>query len=186
MFSSQAELTLYSLIYSFCSYNPALSVPPGGWAMPPRAQPWFPPYPAVSVTPSMPAPLPPMQQPLFPVQTAVPPTSIATFPSSLQITPPGLPSSNTSLPVSQPLFPVGNSSMTMQSTPYVPPGIAQNSPADLKSLVAHASVGPTIAGSILLHFSKGLNFLWNSSIPTITISLQLLKLGSLLYFGLAS
>ncbi|XP_056163467.1 protein SUPPRESSOR OF FRI 4 isoform X2 [Syzygium oleosum] len=103
-------------------YNPALSVPPGGWAMPPRAQPWFPPYPAVSVTPPMPAPLPPMQQPLFPVQAAVPPTSSATFPSSLQITPPGLPSSS----------------------------IAQNSPADLKSLVAHASVGPTIAdGSVV-------------------------------------
>lgn len=145
---------MFSLINLFCSYNAALSMPPGGWAIPPRAQPWFPPYPAVSVPPPMPAPLPSMQQPLFPVQTAVPPTSSATFPSSLQITPPGLPSASTSLSVSQPLFPVGNSSMPMQSTPYVQLGIAQNSPADLKSLVANASVGPTIAGSILLHYSK--------------------------------
>ncbi|KAK3432432.1 hypothetical protein EUGRSUZ_E04313 [Eucalyptus grandis] len=97
-------------------YN-ALSVPPGGWAIPPRPQPWFPPYPAVSHPPPMPAPLPPMQQPLFPVPTAVPSTSSATYPSSLQITPPGLPSSSN----------------------------AQNSPADLKSLAAHASVSPTIA-----------------------------------------
>ncbi|KAK9268225.1 hypothetical protein L1049_010668 [Liquidambar formosana] len=90
-------------------YNPALAVPPSGWPVPPRPQPWFPQHPAVSIPP--PAPMGLVQRPLFPVQNVQPrlPSTISpALQPSLPIAPPGLPSSTPSVPVSQPLFPIGS------------------------------------------------------------------------------
>lgn len=140
-------------------------MPPGGWSVPPRPQPWFPPYPAVSVPPPVPAPVPAplgpvQQQPLFPVQGAMPPATLSSFQSSAQMTPPGLPAN--SLPVSQPLFPVGSSiNMPTQNVPFTTPGISQISPADPKSSYAQ-SVAVSTIGKIYLHPAiQGLNFLLN-------------------------
>ncbi|EPS72274.1 hypothetical protein M569_02488 [Genlisea aurea] len=80
-------------------YNPRLPVPPSGWPVAPRPQPWYPQNPTVSLPPP-PSVVP--QQPLFPVRNVQ--TSPA-FQQTLPITPPGL-SAAISLPVSQPLFPV--------------------------------------------------------------------------------
>ncbi|KAK4440373.1 protein SUPPRESSOR OF FRI 4 [Sesamum alatum] len=52
-------------------YNPRIPVPPAGWQVPPRPQPWYPQHPAVSVPPPGQAGLP--QQPLFPVHNVRPP-----------------------------------------------------------------------------------------------------------------
>ncbi|KAK3032127.1 hypothetical protein RJ639_035937 [Escallonia herrerae] len=121
-------------------YNPSLPVPPGGWQVPPRPQPWFPQYPAVSVPP--PAPLGMVQQPLFPVQNVRPPIS-STVPPGLQppvsIAPPGLPASSPSLPVPQPLFPVvANNNVPTQSSPFSASMLSTSIPlgsAEPKSLI---------------------------------------------------
>lgn len=95
------------LLDCLCSYNPAVPMPPVGWAVSARPQPWYPQHPGVSVPPPAPLGLPP--QPLFPVQNMRPPMP-STAPPGLQpllpITPPGLPASTAPVPVSQPLFPV--------------------------------------------------------------------------------
>ncbi|KAK4803122.1 hypothetical protein SAY86_001325 [Trapa natans] len=130
-------------------YNPSVSMPPGGWSVPPRPQPWFPPYPAVSVPP-VPAPLGAVQQqPLFPVQAAVPPPSLSAFQSSAQMTPPGPHPPVNSLTVPQPLFPVGSSiNISAQNMTSTTPGIGQSSPAaDLKSSSAQPGAIPTIGSS---------------------------------------
>ncbi|XP_031392445.1 protein SUPPRESSOR OF FRI 4 isoform X1 [Punica granatum] len=133
-------------------YNPSVSIPSSGWSVPPRPQPWFPPYTAASVPPPVaalaPAPSGPMQQqPLFPVQAAMAPAPPSTFQSSPQITPPGLPSSTNALPVSQPLFPVGSSTnMPSQSVPFTTSGIS-HSPADLKSPFAQSGAISTPGSS---------------------------------------
>ncbi|KAE9613870.1 hypothetical protein Lal_00015998 [Lupinus albus] len=100
-------------------YNPALPVPPNGWAVPPRPQSWYPQPPSISVPPLAPYP----QQPLFPVQNVRPPLPATAPPApQTQVAPPGLSTSTTSIPVSQPLFPViGNNNTTQSSTlPFAP------------------------------------------------------------------
>ncbi|GLT52382.1 hypothetical protein SLA2020_257290 [Shorea laevis] len=126
-------------------YNPAVPVPPAGWPVPPRPQPWFPQHPAVSVPP---APIGYAQQPLFPVQSVRPPmpvsstTSPALQPS--QIAPPGLPAStppglSASTPpgsVPQPLFPVVSNNVPTHSLPFsapFPTSIPPTSSAEVKS-----------------------------------------------------
>ncbi|RVW15745.1 Protein suppressor of FRI 4 [Vitis vinifera] len=72
-------------------YNPALAVPPAGWPVPARPQPWYSQHPAISIPP---APLGMTQQPLFPIQPVKPPlpsTMSSALQPSLQITPPGFP-----------------------------------------------------------------------------------------------
>ena len=120
-----------------CSYSPALAVPPGGWSVPPRPQPWFPPHPAVSVPPPHPGAV---QQPLFPVQNVRPPLPSSTIPSvqpSLTTAPPGLPPA-TSIPPSQPLFPVVANTIPSHNLPFsvsmLSTNIPSSSPIDLKSL----------------------------------------------------
>ncbi|XP_009619092.1 protein SUPPRESSOR OF FRI 4 isoform X1 [Nicotiana tomentosiformis] len=117
-------------------YNPAVPMPPAGWPVPPRPQPWYPQYPAVSVPPPAPMGLP--QQPLFPVQNVRPPMP-AIAPPTL-VGPPGLPASNTPVPVSQPLFPVvPNNNNLAQSSPFSAPMLSTSVPlssaADAKSLI---------------------------------------------------
>ncbi|XP_052185029.1 protein SUPPRESSOR OF FRI 4-like isoform X3 [Diospyros lotus] len=119
-------------------YSPALAVPPGGWPVPPRPQPWFPSHPAVSVLPPHPGAV---QQPLFPVQNVRPPLPSSTIPSvqpSLTTAPPGLPPA-TSIPSSQPLFPVvANNTIPSHNLPFsvsmLSTNIPSSSPIDLKSL----------------------------------------------------
>ncbi|KAB1221533.1 Protein SUPPRESSOR OF FRI 4 [Morella rubra] len=126
-------------------YSSAVPVPPAGWPVPPRPQPWYPQHPAVSVPP--PPPLGYAQQPLFPVQNIRPPLPSTTSPAlqPSQITPPGLPVS-TPVPVSQPLFPVvGNNNMPPQSSPFSAPmlstSVTASSPAEVKgSIDAHSGV----------------------------------------------
>ncbi|XP_027088346.1 protein SUPPRESSOR OF FRI 4-like isoform X2 [Coffea arabica] len=92
------------------SYNPAVPIPPAGWPVAPRPQPWYPQHSAVSVPPSAPLGLPP--QPLFPVQNLrppLPPTAPPGLQASVPVVPPGLPAPPP-IPVSQPLFPVVPSS----------------------------------------------------------------------------
>ncbi|XP_027086270.2 protein SUPPRESSOR OF FRI 4 [Coffea arabica] len=91
-------------------YNPAVPIPPAGWPVAPRPQPWYPQHSAVSVPPSAPLGLPP--QPLFPVQNLrppLPPTAPPGLQASVPVVPPGLPAPPP-IPVSQPLFPVVPSS----------------------------------------------------------------------------
>ncbi|KAI8524752.1 hypothetical protein RHMOL_Rhmol13G0173500 [Rhododendron molle] len=116
-------------------YNPA--VPPAGWPVPPRPQPWFPQRPPVSVSP---APMGLIQQPLFPIQNVRPSVSSTTspaFPPSLPLAPPGL-TPATPVAVSQPLFPVvaNNNNIPTQSTPFptpmLPTSIQSSSPVELK------------------------------------------------------
>ncbi|XP_070025210.1 protein SUPPRESSOR OF FRI 4-like isoform X3 [Nicotiana sylvestris] len=119
-----------------CIYNPAVPMPPAGWPVPPRPQPWYPQYPAVSVPPPAPMGLP--QQPLFPVQNVRPPMP-AIAPPTL-VSPPGLPASNPPVPVSQPLFPVvPNNNHLSQSSPFLPPMLSTSVPlssaADTNSLI---------------------------------------------------
>ncbi|XP_042478816.1 protein SUPPRESSOR OF FRI 4-like isoform X2 [Macadamia integrifolia] len=142
-------------------YNSALTVPPSGWPAPPRPQPWFPPHPAVSVTPA--APVGVAQQPLFPIQTGQPPLSSITSPQQppFPITPPGLPSSTQLVPISQPLFPIsGSATAVTHSSPFSAPVLSMtippSTPTELKSLIdtylsANSSTGnsyhnPTVQG----------------------------------------
>ncbi|XP_059656989.1 protein SUPPRESSOR OF FRI 4-like isoform X2 [Cornus florida] len=122
-------------------YNPALPMPPAGWPVPPRPQPWYPHQPAVSFPPHMPLGL--AQQPLFPVQNVRPPlpsTASPTFQPSLPITPPGLASSTPSIPASQPLFPVvANNNIPSRSSPFsapmLPTSTPISTPVELKSSI---------------------------------------------------
>ncbi|CAK7356423.1 unnamed protein product [Dovyalis caffra] len=132
-------------------YNSAVPVPPAGWPVPPRPQPWFPQHPGASIPP--PAPITYAQQPLFPVQN-VRPTVTSTTSSALppsQVIPPGLPSST--LPVSQPLFPVVNNNLPQSSTfsaPLPPTSISSSSPAEVKGSVnVHLGVNTSVTTGYL-------------------------------------
>ena len=129
-------------------------MPPAGWPVPPRPQPWFPPNQAVSI-PS-PSPVGVVQQPLFPVQNVRPPmlsTSSPAFQPSLPIAPPGLPQSTPSAPVSQPLFPVlANNNLPTHSSPFSAPMLSTSIPfssrAELKnSFDPHVSNNSSVASS---------------------------------------
>jgi hypothetical protein len=131
-------------------YNPAVAVPPAGWPVPPRPQPWFSQRPPVSVPP---APMGLVQQPLFPIQNvrpSVPSTMSPAFPPSLPPAPPGLPPV-TPVAVSQPLFPVvaNNNNIPTQISPFSTPmpstSIQSSSPLDLKSSIdsSNASAAST-------------------------------------------
>ncbi|TXG57896.1 hypothetical protein EZV62_015725 [Acer yangbiense] len=100
-------------------YNSAVPMPPAGWSMPPRPQPWYPQHPGYG------------QQPLFPVQNARPPLPSTTSPAlqPSQVIPPGLPSSTPPVSVSQPLFPVVNNNTPTQSSPFSPPMLSTSLPA---------------------------------------------------------
>ncbi|KAJ9183325.1 hypothetical protein P3X46_007192 [Hevea brasiliensis] len=132
-------------------YNSAVPVPPAGWPVPSRPQPWFPQPPAVSIPP--PAPVGYAQQPLFPVQNARPPLPSSTAPAlqPAQVAPPGLPSSATPIPVSQPLFPVVNNNLP-QSSPFSAPlpssNIPSSSPAEVKGSVGvHSGANSSLTNS---------------------------------------
>ncbi|GAV70294.1 LOW QUALITY PROTEIN: hypothetical protein CFOL_v3_13792, partial [Cephalotus follicularis] len=99
----------------------AVPMPPAGWPVPPRPQPWYPQPPAVSIPPA--APMGYVHQPLFPVQNVRPPmptTTSATIQPPL-VAPPGLPSSTPPVLVSQPLFPVVNNNLPNHSSPFSAP-----------------------------------------------------------------
>ncbi|GMI73326.1 suppressor of FRIGIDA4 [Hibiscus trionum] len=126
-------------------YNASVPVPPVGWAVPPRPQPWLPQHPAASVPPS--APMGYVQQPLFPVQGVRPPLAVpSTTPlQPSQIAPPGLPTSIPTLPVSQPLFPVVNNSVPTQSSPFsasLPTSVAEGK----SSFEVHSSGSASVTG----------------------------------------
>lgn len=129
------------------SYNSAVPVPPAGWPLPPRPQPWFPQPPAVSIPP--PAPVGYAQQPLFPVQNVRPPLPSSTAPA--QVAPPGLPSSAPPIPVSQPLFPVVNNNLPQSSpfsAPLPSPNISSSSPAEVKGSVdVHSGANSSLTTS---------------------------------------
>ncbi|KAK9267796.1 hypothetical protein L1049_010232 [Liquidambar formosana] len=137
-------------------YNPALAMPPSGWPVPPRPQPWFPQHPAVLNPPPVPMGL--VQQPLFPVQNVQPPLPSNTSPAlqpSLPIAPPGLPSSTPSVPVSQPLFPIGtNNSIPTHTSPFSVPMLSRSiplsSPVEFRSPInSHSSSSTSMASSYL-------------------------------------
>ncbi|KAK1325035.1 hypothetical protein QJS10_CPA01g00643 [Acorus calamus] len=117
-------------------YNPSsLSLPPAGWPMPARSQPWFAQRPVT--VPPVPMGMAP-QQPLFPIQNVRPPMTPMTAATSFQINPPGLPS--TPVAVSQPLFPIAtNTNAPIQSAPFsstsISSSIPSTAPADLKNPV---------------------------------------------------
>ncbi|XP_011096840.1 protein SUPPRESSOR OF FRI 4 isoform X1 [Sesamum indicum] len=124
-------------------YNPRIPVPPAGWQVPPRPQPWYPQHPAVSVPPPGQAGLP--QQPLFPVHNVRPLLPSATPPGlqpSLPIAPPGMPATTPPVPVSQPLFPVvPNNNIPPQSSPFSAPtapiSLPLSSSSEMKSAEPH-------------------------------------------------
>ncbi|OVA15702.1 zinc finger protein [Macleaya cordata] len=125
-------------------YNSAMAVPPPGWPLPPRPQPWFPQHSAVPLATVAAVGL--TQQPLFPIQNVKPSLGSTTSPAPppFQITPPGLPSLAPSIPVSQPLFPVsGNNNTPSQSSPFSAPAVSAtiplSSPAELKNSVDNYS-----------------------------------------------
>nr|XP_023883395.1 protein SUPPRESSOR OF FRI 4-like [Quercus suber] len=139
-------------------YNPALTVPPAAWPVPPRPGPWYPQHPAVSVPP--PPPLGYAQQPLFPVQNARPPLPSTTSPAlqPSQITPPGLPVSNPSVPVSQPLFPVVGNNNIPQISPFSAPMLSTSMPS---------SSAAEVKGSIDVHSSANASVTNNYQVPNI-------------------
>lgn len=122
-----------------------MPIPPSGWPVPPRPQPWYPQQPAVSIPPTAPMGYPP--QPLFPVQNVRPPLPSTASPA-LQVPPPGLPSSVPSVPVSQPLFPVVNNNLPQVSpfsAPLPSPSIPASSPAEIKgALDVHAGANVAV------------------------------------------
>ncbi|XP_019078173.1 protein SUPPRESSOR OF FRI 4 isoform X3 [Vitis vinifera] len=134
-------------------YNPALAVPPAGWPVPARPQPWYSQHPAISIPP---APLGMTQQPLFPIQPVKPPlpsTMSSALQPSLQITPPGLPIPSPSAPLPQPLFPVGvNNNLPTKNSPFSTPMLSTSIPlssqAELNSSIeAHSSTNSSLASS---------------------------------------
>ncbi|ESR61856.1 hypothetical protein CICLE_v10015448mg [Citrus x clementina] len=133
-------------------YSSAVPVPPAGWPVPPRPQPWYPQHAAVSIPP--PAAVGYAQQPLFPVQNVRPPLASSTSPA-LQpspVVPPGMPSSTPPVTVSQPLFPVVNNNTTSQSSLFSAPipstSIALSSSAEIKGSVdAHSSANTSVTNS---------------------------------------
>ncbi|XP_044509241.1 protein SUPPRESSOR OF FRI 4-like isoform X2 [Mangifera indica] len=128
----------------------AVPMPPGGWPVPHRPQPWYPQHPAVSIPPASGGYV---QQPLFPVQNVRPPlsSSTATVQPS-QVIPPGMPSSTPPVAVSQPLFPVVNNSAPTHGSPFSTPipstTIPVNSSAEIKgSIDAHSGANSTMTSS---------------------------------------
>ncbi|KAJ4975179.1 hypothetical protein NE237_000285 [Protea cynaroides] len=145
-------------------YNSALAVPPSGWPVPPRPQPWFSQHPAVSVPPA--APLGLAQQPLFPIQTGQSPLLSTTSPHQppFPITPPGLPSSTPLVPVSQPLFPIsGSGTVPTHSSTFSVPILSRTTPpsasTELKRLVdTYSSVDTSMANSYHVPTVQGGSF----------------------------
>ncbi|XVF68393.1 hypothetical protein PTKIN_Ptkin10aG0202200 [Pterospermum kingtungense] len=132
-------------------YNAVVRVPPAGWAVPPRTQPWFTQHHAVSVPPS--APMGYVQQQLFPVQSVRPPLAVASISPALQpsqIAPPGLPTSAPTHPVSQPLFPVVNNNVPTQSSQFsasLPTSLPPITSAEVKgSIEVHSSINTSVTG----------------------------------------
>ncbi|TXG48357.1 hypothetical protein EZV62_027651 [Acer yangbiense] len=105
-----------------CCYNSAVPMPPAGWPIPPRPQPWYPQHPGYG------------QQPLFPVQNPRPPLPSMTSPAlqPSQVISPGLPSSTPPVSVSQPLFPVVNNNTPTQSSPFSAPMLPASSSTEIK------------------------------------------------------
>ncbi|KAK3189035.1 hypothetical protein Dsin_028596 [Dipteronia sinensis] len=103
-------------------YNSAVPMPPAGWPIPPRPQPWYPQHPGYG------------QQPLFPVQNPRPPLPTMTSPAlqPSQVISPGLPSSTPPVSVSQPLFPVVNNNARTQSSPFSAPILPASSSTEIK------------------------------------------------------
>lgn len=143
------------------SFSSAVPVPPAGWPVPPRPQPWYPQHAAVSIPP--PAAVGYAQQPLFPVQNVRPPLASSTSPA-LQpspVVPPGMPSSTPPVTVSQPLFPVVNNNTTSQSSLFSAPipstSIALSSSAEIKGSVdAHSSANTSVTNSYHVPSMQGL------------------------------
>ncbi|KAJ4702684.1 protein SUPPRESSOR OF FRI 4-like [Melia azedarach] len=123
-------------------YSTAVPIPPAGWSVAPRPQPWYPQHPAGSIPP--PAHVGFAQQPLFPVQNVRPPLASTASPAlqPAQVVPPGIPSSTPPVPVSQPLFPVVNNNTATQSSPFsapIPSSIPASASAEIKGPVdAHS------------------------------------------------
>ncbi|KAJ8758656.1 hypothetical protein K2173_000377 [Erythroxylum novogranatense] len=127
-------------------YSPTVPVPPAGWPVPPRPQPWFPQQPAASITPS--APMGYAQQPLFPVQNVRPPLQPTTSPAlqPSQVTLAGQPSSMPPVPVSQPLFPIVNNNLPQSSSFSAP--LPSTGLAEVKGSVdTQSGANPSVASN---------------------------------------
>lgn len=129
-------------------YNSAMAVPPAGWAVPLRPQPWFPQHPAPVAGPVG----LPQQQPLFPVQNVRPALPSTTSPTPF-------------VPISQPLFPIANNSIATppQSSPFSAPlpstTVPLSSPAEIKgSNGSHPITSNYQAGTLNSHsYASGPN-----------------------------
>lgn len=174
----------------FCSYNSALAVPPSGWSVPARPQPWFPQHPAVPLPPAVPMGL--TQQPLFPIESVKPSLSSSTSPAlqpPFQITPPGLPSSASLATVSQPLFPISaNTNTPTQSLPFIAPVLSATIPpsssTELRSSIdTYSSANTSISNNYHAPGIQGLNSPFLSSVVCL-VSLIFLNWAGIRYRNL--